>query len=1431
DEYVEADIVEKQRAREIYETILREKRDPGLLEWTGGNVFKARVFPILGNSEKRIRISYTQVLPRTGNRYRYSYALQSELLRQHPLRELGIDVTISSMVPLTGVTSPTHPARIDMTANSARVEFTAQEYAPTRDFEVVVELGAAQSDVVMIPHQRGEDGYFMLQIAPITTTSESSTRDVLPDGQPLKLIVLADTSRSMDVASRVAQSEFVAALLSSLSPGDTFNLATCDVDCQWAFENPVPAEEGNIQVARKSLDDRVSLGWTDLDVAFASALKQSGDDGHVIYVGDGIVTTGDADAVAFTKRLQRVYAGHRSKMHAVAVNSRFESAVMKSIATLGDGSLHRISGEVGPAAVARQLLAELTQPATRILKVEFPGLMTARVYPEDFPRLPAGSQQIVMGRYLPSSDKSACQVVVTAQRGDETFHMSAPVSLEEAAEGNSFIPRLWARLYLDALLEQGSSAAIQDEIIALSEEYHIITPYTSLLVLETDADRERFKVKRRFQLRDGERFFATGRERVNYELMQQQMRQAGDWRIRLRSAVLRELAGLGRDADVERYGEYTIHRGFARGEWGRAAGRYNAGFNFDLSVDDFAGITFARDGKRLAPTTEPEPWDHSLERLGDEPGLSSTFFPAFYTDHQLRGKFAAGVDSDFGITDGVLLRDPELASHATATDVYAGDLLVDSREVTDKLYRGFDVDGGDVERFSVGFMRDLRLQVSYTGGGGFLAASKREYEPRHQRESAGLFARPSRRWAGETSQSPSWLGTLFPSPPPASSPARPVVRDSDWPAEARAIAESLLRTSQLAAIREGLEITRDTDYFQPRSGAVTSHLTTTAMVSPDQWLVFTIADANQTVVHACDSQRREASSRAFQLGRSRAATAEDLRQPPLDLSGYVLRSLEHDYPTYMPALETQGDGSTVLTLTHPLNEESVLQFVIDTDKHVVRSMESRQDGEVTASQAFGEFVEAAGAWWPTRIETFDARGRRTALITQRFQLHGSDAFAARVKELNAGRDQVHFLREPLAEMRAANKSIGDGKGTFEDHFAMLAHYYAIQQWDQVVQHLESLESLAKDKPGMCWVRDAVLNDARRREELRQRVTERAAELAQLPSGEGTPDQYFLAEYLWSQASGACEANESLALLDALKPVFDAQPQRVRGPKQRRQHRIDCLSRIGQPEQVLEMKKQRAVEFPDDAGAQQQYVQALVQARDFTAARTWLDLALNGETPWDAEEDESFRNFITWMYREEDRYEELVSFLTTWAATNPAGASAYQQLLSAMVKSGRIEEATELVDQWLEEGMQAGRLPKSVAGRLTAAVEFALGDAFELRIGRLDRRWREPLAKLVLFHAQQPTRPECVNQIMSHRRFQETEQSVRVRTEVFKALSDGIDALRIGHLQQCVDWAWNAEVDKSVWSAIAGGLRKRWDAETQPERKHALGQLVARVLQG
>ena len=69
---------------------------------------------------------------------------------------------------------------------------------------------------------------------------------------------------------------------------------------------PAAADAKNIEMARQKLAARRSLGWTDLDKAMQSALAQCGPKTQVVYIGDGIVTTGDADPVAFVKRLRRM---------------------------------------------------------------------------------------------------------------------------------------------------------------------------------------------------------------------------------------------------------------------------------------------------------------------------------------------------------------------------------------------------------------------------------------------------------------------------------------------------------------------------------------------------------------------------------------------------------------------------------------------------------------------------------------------------------------------------------------------------------------------------------------------------------------------------------------------------------------------------------------------------------------------------------------------------------------------------------------------------------------------------------------------------------------------------------------------------------------------------------------------------------------------
>ena len=58
----------------------------------------------------------------------------------------------------------------------------------------------------------------------------------------------------------------------------------------------VRKSEANIAAARLFLEERLSLGWTNLDRAFADVIQKAPKDAHVLYIGDGIVSAGDTDA-------------------------------------------------------------------------------------------------------------------------------------------------------------------------------------------------------------------------------------------------------------------------------------------------------------------------------------------------------------------------------------------------------------------------------------------------------------------------------------------------------------------------------------------------------------------------------------------------------------------------------------------------------------------------------------------------------------------------------------------------------------------------------------------------------------------------------------------------------------------------------------------------------------------------------------------------------------------------------------------------------------------------------------------------------------------------------------------------------------------------------------------------------------------------------
>ncbi|MBK9385232.1 MAG: hypothetical protein IPN34_10505 [Planctomycetes bacterium] len=601
--WIEGEVVEKERARQIYETLLREKRDPGLLEWSGGNLFQARVYPIHG--EKRVKIVYTQVLPRTAEGVRYRYPLKSELTTQRPLQRLELDLTIASSEEILGVECGTHACRIQSTAHAARIEHSAEEVIPRSDFEVL--LRTQPKPLRFLPHRRGDDGYFALLFdAPREQNAAAPT--------PGEWIFVCDTSGSSESASS-QQLDTLEALLRGLSPADRFQLAAFDVDTAWAFDGYRPASDATREQALNFLAARMRLGWTRFEPAFEQVFARANAATRIVYLGDGIASGGERNLGDLLLALQRAHGG-RGEVHAIGIGAQRDRRMLEGLARMG-GTVHVLASDADPSKVAEGALRAIAAPGLRELELRFEGLSTAAVHPARLARVPAGEQSVVLGRFDPATASARAAIVVSARRADgRLLDQRLELDASRIDSSNDFVPRLWARRRLDHLLEQSASPELREHIIALSEDFQILTPYTSFLVLETEADRERFDVEKKMRLRDGELFFAAAREDAQAALQAQALRDAKAWRQGLRAEFLRSIRELGRERMAELRLAEVEELALAEVKFSKPLGGGSGGRRGSRSGKAKGGDDYAAESLRKHEDVDGGTWDS--EELGED---------------------------------------------------------------------------------------------------------------------------------------------------------------------------------------------------------------------------------------------------------------------------------------------------------------------------------------------------------------------------------------------------------------------------------------------------------------------------------------------------------------------------------------------------------------------------------------------------------------------------------------------------------------------------------------------------------------------------------------------------------------------------------------------------------------------------------------------
>jgi hypothetical protein len=481
------ELVEREKARQTYFEIIRQLRDPGLLEYAGKNLFQARVFPIAPQSEQKIEIRYSQVLKAEQGTVKYEYPTGAgqNVLRQ-PIATLSGKIDIESNVPLKNIYSPTHALEINRKGESrATVSFEQSQVKPDQDFVLYFSHSEKEFGLSLLTYrEKGKDGYFLALLSP---KMELKPGEMVPKD----IVFVLDTSGSMSEEGKISKArEALKFGIRSLHAADHFNVINFASE-EHLFETALlPADSANVARAVDYVSKLEANGGTDINSALLAALKMfsPGARPHfIVFLTDGLPTVGEQN---ISKILGNARGANRAAVRLFTVGVGFDvnTHLLDPLAEENHGVPDYIAPKEDLEVQVSNIFTKVNSPVLTNLKLDFGQLKTYDVYPKQLPDLFKGTQLVILGRY--TNDSSVPARLVGEINGGSREFIFGTQSFPLENTGNEFLPRLWAIRKVGFLLDQirlnGESREVKDEIIQLATKYGIATPYTSFLVTEDD---------------------------------------------------------------------------------------------------------------------------------------------------------------------------------------------------------------------------------------------------------------------------------------------------------------------------------------------------------------------------------------------------------------------------------------------------------------------------------------------------------------------------------------------------------------------------------------------------------------------------------------------------------------------------------------------------------------------------------------------------------------------------------------------------------------------------------------------------------------------------------------------------------------------------------------------------------------------------------
>jgi Ca-activated chloride channel family protein len=493
---VQGQVLEANQARQTYEQIVAQMRDPAILEYVGRGAIQARVFPIAPGEERRIELEYTQVLTAQAGLVQYTYPLNTEKFSVNPLDSVSVTVSINSDESIRAIYSPSHEIAISQQGTHGAVaSYEASNVTPDTDFMLFYSIGESEAFHLFTYKDPTDamdpNGFFLLLLAPRPEIGDAIVaKDVL---------LVLDRSGSMDGEKFRQAQQAAIYILQNLNEGDRFNVIS--------FNTAVDSFAAELQ-STDAVSDAVdwvgqwgAAGSTDINRALLEAAGMAGAERltYIIFLTDGLPTEGVIDTTSILQNFDRTASGN-IRLFVFGVGYDVDTFLLDSLAQEHHGLSKYVTEGMELDEVLSDFYNGISSPVMTDLQLDFGGLQVYDLYPQPLPDLFVNGQIIIVGRYE-GGGKYGITLSGEVNGVRQVFHFNdQKFTRNSSLEENSMnqIPRLWATRKIGYLLNeirlQGASQELIDQVVNISVHYGIVTPYTSYLVTEpailSSTDRE-----------------------------------------------------------------------------------------------------------------------------------------------------------------------------------------------------------------------------------------------------------------------------------------------------------------------------------------------------------------------------------------------------------------------------------------------------------------------------------------------------------------------------------------------------------------------------------------------------------------------------------------------------------------------------------------------------------------------------------------------------------------------------------------------------------------------------------------------------------------------------------------------------------------------------------------------------------------------------